>query len=154
MCEECKLRRRGQLKGVVVRPILSSSFNSRGHVDLVDMQSMPDGIYRSIMNYQDLLTKFCVVENLTSKRAAEVAYKLLTSVFLVLLYLNVHPKFLFQMKYFKIYRHIWMTNLLIMHPIIQIVMLTLMCKIKPNLERTYRKWQQFIKTVRKDDIQK
>ena len=83
MCEECQLRRRGQFKGVVVRPILSSSFNSRGHVDLVDMQSMPDGIYRSIMNYQDHLTKFCVVESLTSKRAAEVAYTLLTSVFLV-----------------------------------------------------------------------
>jgi hypothetical protein len=45
---------------------------------------MPDGIYRSIMNYQDHLTKFCVVESLTSKRAAEVAYKLLTSVFSVL----------------------------------------------------------------------
>ena len=42
MCEECQLRRRGQFKGVVVRPILSSSVNSRGHVDLVDMQSMPD----------------------------------------------------------------------------------------------------------------
>jgi hypothetical protein len=55
------LGRRGQFKGVVVRPILSSSFNSRGHVDLVDMQSMPDGIYRSIMNYEDHLTKFCVV---------------------------------------------------------------------------------------------
>ena len=35
------------------------------------------------MNYQDHLTKFCVVESLTSKRAAEDAYKLLTSVFLV-----------------------------------------------------------------------
>jgi hypothetical protein len=83
MCEECQLRRRGQFKGVVVRSILSSSFNSRGHVDLVDMESMPDGIYSSIMNYQDHLTKFCVVESLTSKRAAVVAYKLLTSVFLV-----------------------------------------------------------------------
>jgi hypothetical protein len=51
------LRRRGQFKGVVVRPILSSAFNSRGRVDLVDMQSMPDGIYRSIMNYQDHLTR-------------------------------------------------------------------------------------------------
>jgi len=48
-----------------------------------DMQSMPDGIYKFIMNYQDHLTKFCVVKSLTSKRAAEVAYKLLTSVFLV-----------------------------------------------------------------------
>ena len=83
MCDECQLRRKGQRKGVVVRPILSSSFNSRGQVDLIDMQSMPDGNYKFIMNYQDHLTKFCVVESLTSKRAAEVAYKLLTNVFLV-----------------------------------------------------------------------
>ena len=68
--DECQLRRRGQFKGVVVRPILSSSFNSRGHVDLVDMQSMPDGIYRSMMNYQDHLTKFCVVERLTIEKGS------------------------------------------------------------------------------------
>jgi len=56
---------------VVMRPILSSSFNSRGQIALVDMQSMSDGNYKFIMNYQDHLTKFCVVESLTSKRAAE-----------------------------------------------------------------------------------
>ena len=35
------------------------------------------------MNYQDHLTKFCVVESLTSQKAAAIANKLLTSVFLV-----------------------------------------------------------------------
>jgi len=50
---------------------------------LVDMQSMPDGNYSFIMNYQDRLTKICVVESLTSKRATVAAYKLFTSVFLV-----------------------------------------------------------------------
>jgi hypothetical protein len=30
-------------KGLVVKPLLSKDFNSRGQVDLVDMQSMRDG---------------------------------------------------------------------------------------------------------------
>jgi len=47
------------------------------------MQSMPDGQNRFVMNYQDHRTNFCVKEPLTSKRAAEVAYKLPNSVFLV-----------------------------------------------------------------------
>ncbi|XP_071132787.1 KRAB-A domain-containing protein 2-like [Mytilus edulis] len=83
MCEECQLRRKNPAKGVVVKPILSKEFNSRGQVDLIDMQSMPDGDFKFIMNYQDHLTKFGVIESLSSKRAAEVAYKLLTNVFLV-----------------------------------------------------------------------
>jgi hypothetical protein len=45
-------------KGVVVKPIVSKDFNSRGQVDLVDMQSMPDSNYRFIMpinldNYEE-----------------------------------------------------------------------------------------------------
>ena len=83
LCEECQLRKRNPNKGVVVRPILSKDFNSRDQVDLMDMQSMPDGQYRFIMNYHDHLTKFCIVDSLKSKRAAEVAYKLLTNVFLI-----------------------------------------------------------------------
>jgi hypothetical protein len=62
---------------------VSKDFNSRGQVDLVDMQSMPDGNYRFIMNYQDHLTKFCIIENLSSKRAAEVAYTILLNTYLV-----------------------------------------------------------------------
>lgn len=50
---------------------------------LYDMQSMPDRDFKFITNYQDHLTQFGVIECLLSKRAAEVAYKLLTSVFLI-----------------------------------------------------------------------
>ena len=64
-------------KGVVVRPILSKDFSSRGQVDLIDMQSMAHMGYKWIMVYQDHLTKFCVLRSLTSKRAAEVAYQLM-----------------------------------------------------------------------------
>ena len=76
-CQECqKKRKRPMTKGVVVRPILSSEFSSRGQVDLIDMQSMAKGSFKWIMVYQDHLTKFCVLRPLTSKRAAEVAYQL------------------------------------------------------------------------------
>ena len=83
VCEECQLKRKNPSKGVVVKSIVSKDFNSRGQVDLVDMQSMPDGNYRFIMNYQDHLTKFCIIEALSSKRAAEVAYTILLNIILV-----------------------------------------------------------------------
>jgi hypothetical protein len=77
LCIECaKKRKRPAVKGVVVRPILSNDYGSRGQVDLIDMQSMPSGNQKWIMVYQDHLTKFCVLRPLSSKRAAEVAYQL------------------------------------------------------------------------------
>ena len=78
MCEECQLKKRKiASKGLVVKPLLSKDFNSRGQVDLVDMQSMPDGDFKFIMHYQDHLTKFSVLRALTSKRALEVGFQLL-----------------------------------------------------------------------------
>ena len=42
-CEECERRRnRANSKSIVVKPIRSSDLNSRGQVDLIDMQSQPD----------------------------------------------------------------------------------------------------------------
>ena len=84
LCVEChRKRKRPTTKGTVVRPIVSKDFNSRGQVDLIDMQSMKQGEFRWIMVYQDHLTKFCVLRPLISKRAAEVAYPLL-DIFLLL----------------------------------------------------------------------
>ncbi|KAG1682661.1 KRAB-A domain-containing protein 2 [Nymphon striatum] len=78
LCIHCqRKRKRPTTKGVVVRPILSKDFTSRGQVDLVDMKSLPQGAYKWILVYQDHLTKFCVLRPLTSKRAAEVAYQLM-----------------------------------------------------------------------------
>lgn len=51
--------------------------NSRGQVDLIDMQTEPDERYKFILNYQDHLTKFVFLKPLKSKRATEVAYNLL-----------------------------------------------------------------------------
>ncbi|KAK7095605.1 hypothetical protein V1264_004994 [Littorina saxatilis] len=76
-CEVCQEKtKRKRTKGVVVRPILSHEFASRGQVDLIDFQSMQDGQYRWIMVYQDHLTKFVVLRPLSSKRASEVALQL------------------------------------------------------------------------------
>ncbi|XP_068204787.1 KRAB-A domain-containing protein 2-like [Palaemon carinicauda] len=74
LCLECqKKRKRPMTKGVVVKPILSTEFSSRGQVDLIDMQSMSCRTFKWIMVYQDHLTKLCVLRPLTSKRATEVA---------------------------------------------------------------------------------
>jgi hypothetical protein len=84
LCTACmKKRKRLVTKGVVVRPILTNEYGSRGQVDLVDMQSMPNGQHKWIMAFQDHLTKFCLLRPLTSKRAAEVAFQLM-DIFLLL----------------------------------------------------------------------
>ena len=84
LCVECmKKRKRITTKGVVVRPIITKDFGSRGQVDLVDMQSMPHNQQKWILVYQDHLTKYCVLRSLTSKRASEVAFQLL-DIFLLL----------------------------------------------------------------------
>ena len=54
-----------------------SAMNSRCQVDLIDMQSQPDGNFHFIMVYQDHLTKFMQLRPLTSKRAEEVAKQLM-----------------------------------------------------------------------------
>ena len=83
-CQECqKKRKRPMTKGVVVRPILSKEFSSRGQVDLIDMQSMGKNSFKWILVYQDHLTKFVILRSLTSKRAIEVAHHLL-DIFLLL----------------------------------------------------------------------
>ena len=77
-CVECaKKRKRRAVKGVVVRPLLTTNYGSRGQVDLIDMQSMPNGQYKWILVYQDHLTKYCILRPITSKRAAEVAFQLM-----------------------------------------------------------------------------
>ncbi|XP_072401093.1 KRAB-A domain-containing protein 2-like [Diabrotica undecimpunctata] len=61
-------------KELVVKPILSSAFNSRCQVDLIDMQSQADGDYKFIMVYQDHLTKFVQLRALKTKRAEEEVF--------------------------------------------------------------------------------
>lgn len=83
LCESCQLKRKSEKKGIVVKPIISSHFNSRCQVDLIDYQSQPDGNFKFLLVYQDHLTKFVVLKPLTSKKAFEVANTLL-DIFLLL----------------------------------------------------------------------
>ena len=62
---------------MVVKPVLSKEFNSRGQVDLMDFQPNSDGNYKLLMVYQDHLTTFCNIRALTSKHASEVAFNLI-----------------------------------------------------------------------------
>ncbi|XP_003373105.1 putative integrase core domain protein [Trichinella spiralis] len=50
---------------------------SRAQVDLINFQTMPDGDFKYIMTYLNHFTKFCILSPLKSKRAEEVASKLL-----------------------------------------------------------------------------
>ncbi len=58
-----------------VRPIISSSFNSRGQVDLINMIATPDPPYNWILHYQDhheKMSYLCAIEN---KQASTVLFK-------------------------------------------------------------------------------
>ncbi|XP_063600553.1 uncharacterized protein LOC134776736 [Penaeus indicus] len=77
-CTTCQEKRKqSKTAGVVVKPLVSNELNSRGQVDLVDMQSLPQAQFRWVMVYQCHLTKFVILRALASKRAAEVAFQLL-----------------------------------------------------------------------------
>ena len=57
--------------GIFIKPIITSDFDDRGQVDLVDFQSLPDGIYKFAM-HEGHLSKYNLLRPLTIKRAAEV----------------------------------------------------------------------------------
>ena len=59
--EICKEDKTPSSKGLVVKPIVSKEFDSRGQMDLIDMQSLSYNDHRYIMVYQDHMTK-CVVK--------------------------------------------------------------------------------------------
>ena len=81
LCIECQKKcKRSTTKGVVVRPILSKDLLSCGQVDLIDMQSLSYRNQKWVMVYQDHLTKYCVLRPLTSKRAVEVAFQLIFTI--------------------------------------------------------------------------
>lgn len=76
-CEVCLKKRANEKKGLVVKPMVFSHFNSRCQVDLIDFQSQPDDNYKFILVYQDHLTKFIILRALKNKTAYEVADQLL-----------------------------------------------------------------------------
>lgn len=82
LCKSCQMKLKSGKKGIVVKPILSNEMNSRCQVDLIDMQTNPDGNFKFILVYQDHLTKFVQLRPLHSKTAEEVA-KVLLDIFCI-----------------------------------------------------------------------
>jgi len=76
-CKACEKKKGKKNRGLVVKPIVHSSMNSRGQLDLTDLQTNPDGEFHYILNYQDHLTKFVTLQPLRMKTAEEVAVVLL-----------------------------------------------------------------------------
>jgi len=61
LCTACmKKRKRSSVRGVVVKPILTSDYGSRSQVDLIDMQSMPCEQNKWIMVYQVNVTNLLI----------------------------------------------------------------------------------------------
>ena len=54
MCEACALKKRKVSKSLVEKPIITNTMNSRCQVDLIDLQTQPDGDYKFILNYQSI----------------------------------------------------------------------------------------------------
>ncbi|KAK3929775.1 KRAB-A domain-containing protein 2 [Frankliniella fusca] len=72
-CEQCLSTEPTQRRGVTVRPIVQKEMNARVQIDLIDMQTSPDGEFRFILVVQDHLTKFIHLRALPRKEALCVA---------------------------------------------------------------------------------
>ena len=60
-----------------IKPIVTRGLGTRGQVDLIDFQSMPNGEFRFLLNYVDHGVKFLFSIPLTRKRASCIAIALL-----------------------------------------------------------------------------
>jgi len=83
MCEKfiaacsCQLDRKHPAKSDDIKPIISSSFNSRGQVDLINMTAYKDGPYQWILHYQDHHDKMSYLCAMEDKKPKTVAFHLL-----------------------------------------------------------------------------
>ncbi|KAL0861622.1 hypothetical protein ABMA27_009121 [Loxostege sticticalis] len=77
LCPVCISKSNIPRKGIGGCYSLSNFNKSRGQIDLIDMQSVPDGQFKWILNYQDLSTRFVHLRPLCSKEASEVGFELL-----------------------------------------------------------------------------
>jgi hypothetical protein len=61
-----------------IKNIVTDGFGVRGQVDLIDFQSMPDGVFKYLCNYIDHGVKKLTSILLSGKQASSVAFALLT----------------------------------------------------------------------------
>lgn len=77
LCIPCQTKQKSVRKGLVLKPIIHPEMNILCQVDLIDMQSCPDGSYSFILVYVEHLTKFVQLRPLKSTTATEMATALL-----------------------------------------------------------------------------
>jgi hypothetical protein len=59
------------------QPLLTRGMNVRAQIDLIDYQSMPDGPFNYVLDYQDHGIKFCQLRALTQRTHRAVAIELI-----------------------------------------------------------------------------
>lgn len=82
-CEVCQRTASTKRKGLVVKPLIFEDFNCRAQVDLIDLQTCPDGRFKYVMVYQDHFTKYLFLRALETKTAVEVANNLMDILILI-----------------------------------------------------------------------
>ncbi|KAE8738907.1 hypothetical protein FOCC_FOCC015608 [Frankliniella occidentalis] len=97
-------KKKSKKKGIVAEP----------KVDVIDFQSSPDGDFKDIMNYQDHLTKFVVLNPLKSK-TAQVALNL------VHILLTFEAPVILQSDNGREFDASWIEKLKILFPALKIV---------------------------------
>jgi hypothetical protein len=77
MCSICITRMKRNRPVTGIKPIITHAFGTRGQVDLIDFQSMPNGNFSFLLNYIDHGVKFLFSIPLTPKHASCIAVGLL-----------------------------------------------------------------------------
>ena len=78
VCPHCIVVQSRRKPAAGIQPIITIGMGVRGQVDLVDLQSMPDGDFVYLLNYIDHGVKKLTCIPLVSKRASSVAFALFT----------------------------------------------------------------------------
>ncbi|KAL9181125.1 hypothetical protein ACHAXT_009930 [Thalassiosira profunda] len=75
-CPVCIMKASRKKPKAGSQPIITRGFNTRGQMDLIDMQSMPDGNFKYIFVYQCHGSKLTFLESIVTKEIKVVAYVL------------------------------------------------------------------------------
>ena len=68
-CQNIKNKNKRNKEGIRIKsPIISKRFNQRAQIDLIDIKCLGMGDWRYVLNYQDNLTKFCILKPLSDKK--------------------------------------------------------------------------------------
>lgn len=78
LCVQCKMKQKFPKNETEIKPPMSGELDSHCQMDLLDMQTCPDGEFKFIFIYQDHMTKFIQLRPLKTNTVEEVAHNLLS----------------------------------------------------------------------------